>query len=395
MKKLYAALFLVLPFKMLFAQCPIINGALVNSCLREGFNEFVVFTTTAQVAVSNYVLYYSDSTPPVNSPLGILSGANATTKNGTGIITSAGGCTLTYVTSGATVIPTGAIVVFIPSNFTNNFDISPFCTSGNIYVVLIDITGASPTTWSADGTIDNTPGDDFRYLQVSNGATTCAANIRSYTQGWETNVHGNFVVWNLAGVATYLNAGCDLITVPVKLLSFTAVGTGNNANIAWQTTNEINSKFFELQRSENGSKFSAIATLPAAGHSSETKKYTFTDVDIPSGANYYRLKMVDLDGTVSYSQVVKVISTGNTFILTNAYPKPALSQLSITWNAPSGGKTTANIYDYAGRMIMSRQFATATGMNYTQLAVSQLPKGQYLLKMMKDGETIVTQFSKQ
>jgi hypothetical protein len=401
MKKFYAALFLVLSLNTLKAQCPVIRGAFINSCSpgpnNEGLNELVLFTTTAQAAVSNYVLSYGAGNPPAdNAPTGILSGANATAKNGTGIITAIGGCNIIYVSSPATVIPIGANVVFIPSNFTNNFDVSTFCQLGGVaYVVFIDIT-AAPSTWIAGGTLANDPGVGvFRYFQVSNGASTCAIGVRAYTSGWGASVDGNFVAWDLVGTATYSNLGCDLITVPVKLLSFSAVGAGKNANIAWLTASETNSKFFELQRSGNGSNFSSIATVAAAGHSSETKKYNFTDADIPSGANYYRLKMTDMDGTVTYSQIVKVISTRNNFVITNAYPKPALAQLSVTWNAPAGGKTTANIYDLTGRMLMSQSLATATGMNYAQLQVSQLPKGQYLLKLMKDGEIVVTQFSKQ
>ena len=399
MKKFYFALAFVLSFNILFAQCPVINGAFVNSCAptanTEGLNELVAFTTTVSAPVSNYVLSYGTVNPPAtNAPSGILSGANAAAKNGTGIITAIGGCSITYVSAPATVIPAGAIVIFIPSNFTNNFDVSSLCQLGGAaYVVYIDI-NAAPSTWNAAGTLDNTPSAD-RFIQVENGANTCTANVRTYNNGWATDLDGNFVAWNVAGTATYSNLGCNLITLPVKLLSFTAVGAGKNANIVWQTSSEINTRSFELQRSANGSSFSAITTLAAAGHSGEVNKYAFTDADIPSGASYYRLKMTDIDGTVSYSQVAKVVSTRNNFIITNAYPKPAVSQLSVTWNAPSGGTTTANVYDLAGRMIMSKKLTTATGMNYAQLAVSQLPKGQYLLKLMKDGETIVTEFSKQ
>lgn len=396
MKKIYALFFVVFSANALFAQCPVINGAFINSCgATEGLNELVVFTTTAQTAASNYVLSYGTVNPPAgNAPSGILSGASARTKNGTGVITSLG-CTVVYVTTGATIIPAGVTVIFIPSNFDNNFNVSPFCNLSltPVYVVLIDIT-AAPSTWNSNGTFANSP-NAARYLQVSNGGSACTIGVRTYTDGWVTNTDGNFVGWNLAGSATYLNSGCDLITVPVKLLSFTAVGAGKNANIAWQTSSEVNTKNFELQRSADGANFSTVFTTAAAGHSSTVKNYAFTDLNIVAGPSYYRLKMVDMDGTVTYSKIARVVTTRNGFIITNVYPTPAASQLSITFNAPRAGKTIANVYDLAGRMLISKQVATAPGMNYYQLPVSQLPTGLYMLKLVNDGETVVSQFTKQ
>ncbi|CAN5444700.1 hypothetical protein BH10BAC3_BH10BAC3_09630 [soil metagenome] len=397
MKKIYALFLLALPFSALHSQigCPIIYGAFINSCGQtEGLNELVVFNTTTQTAVSNYVLSYGTVNPPAgNSPSGILSGANAIAKNGPGVITSLGGCTLTYVTSPATVIPVAATVVFIPSNFDNNFNISPFCTTGTVSVVLIDIT-AAPSTWNSNGTLANSP-NAARFIQVANGGNACTIGVRTYSDLWDANNDGNFVGWDLTGTATYANLGCDLITVPVKLLSFTAVGAGKNANVAWQTSSEVNTKNFELQRSADGANFSAVFITAAAGHSSTVKNYAFTDLNIVAGPSYYRLKMVDMDGTVTYSKIARVVTTRNGFIITNVYPTPAASQLSITFNAPRAGKTTANVYDLAGRILISKQVATASGMNYYQLPVSQLPIGSYMLKLVNDGETVVSQFTKQ
>jgi hypothetical protein len=123
--------------------------------------------------------------------------------------------------------------------------------------------------------------------------------------------------------------------------------------------------------------------------------YSFIDAGIPQGSLYYRLKITDADGTVAYSKVAKVISTRNGFLITNVYPKPAGSQLSISWNAPRAGNTTASVYDFSGRKLVTQLMTTNTGMNYFRLQVGSLPKGAYLLKLEKDGETVVTEFTKQ
>jgi hypothetical protein len=396
MKKIYSLLFIALPFSTLYAQCPVINAAFVNACgANEGLNEFIVFTTTAQAAVSNYVFYYGSVNPPMGTPTAILAGGNARTQNGTGNIISTGGCIITYVTSGSTVVPFGAKVVFIPSNFDNIFNISLLCTSGTIYVVPIDIT-AAPSNWNTNGSLANNPGvATNRYVEIATPIDPCALFVRSYSSGWPSDIDGNFVAWDpLSGLPTYSNVGCDLVTLPVTLVSFSAVAQGKNASVSWQSGSEINTKSFELQRSTDGNKFSTIYTLQT-GHSGSGREYSFMDKSIPQGSNYYRLKITDADGSFAYSKIAKVISSLNGFVITNVYPKPASSQLSITWNAPHAGNTTANVYDFSGRKLVSQQMTTNTGMNYYRLQVGTLPKGAYLLKLEKDGETVVTEFTKQ
>lgn len=397
MKKIYTALLALLPCQMIFAQCPIIRGAVINGCGTEGLNELVLFTTTVQATAGDYTLYFGSTNPPANitpNPTALLPGSKATTKNGTGTIISLSGCTIVYVTSPATVIPANSAVIFIPSNFTNNFTI-PTCPAGNIYVVLINIV-ASPSIWSTTDNFSNDPGAATpRYLQVVNGATNCASEVRSYVSGWTVNAEGNAVAWDETGAAIYASLGCNILPLPVKLVSFTAVGSGNNSNIAWQTAGEVNAKSFELERSSNGTSFTTIASIPATGQSSEAKRYTYIDASIPSGTVYYRLKMIDKDGSITYSPVAKVTNGKNGFALTNLYPKPAVSQLTLTWTASSAGTSIVTVYDLTGKTLFSKQMPTATGMNNTQLPVSKLPKGQYILKLTKDGETAVTQFSKQ
>src|SRR5690606_19785098 len=69
---------------------------------------------------------------------------------------------------------------------------------------------------------------------------------------------------------------------------------------------------FEVQRSENGSTFIAIGSVPAAGSSAIPIDYSFTDDDPAQGTNYYRLRQIDLDGTYTYSPLVVAEGMGQT-----------------------------------------------------------------------------------
>ena len=86
------------------------------------------------------------------------------------------------------------------------------------------------------------------------------------------------------------------ITLPVKFIGFSVSLQDHNAVIQWATAEEINSSYFELQRSNNGSDWSTIANITAAGNTTLTHSYSYTDKNISGNLVYYRIKQVDIDG---------------------------------------------------------------------------------------------------
>ena len=392
-KNLTLSLLILLAFNGLaYSQCPGINYAMVNSCgTSEGNNEFVVFTTTVSDAVSSYTLYYGSNNPPTQSSTGILPGANATAKTSTGIIMAGSGCTVTEVTSPATVIPANSKVIFIPASFDTTYDVSGICNGGTIYAVYIDITVA-PAKWSVNGTLSNSPAA-YRYLQVQYQTTDCADSIRQYWNGWPTNADGNFLTWNADTAAIYSNNGCTNIVAPVKLLSFTGLHNGNEITLSWRTTDEVNAKNFVVERSTDGINFSSIAVLAAATDGGSIKNYVTADSHPADGISYYRLKMVDVDGRFSYSTIIKMNTKNGSLI--NVYPNVATSVVNIEWNAHHAGNTMIQLFDLQGRLLSNKQILSINGFNRSQINVNSLPKAGYLIKLISDGETSTTKFFKQ
>ncbi len=117
----------------------------------------------------------------------------------------------------------------------------------------------------------------------------------------------------------------DPDALPVELISFKATAVENQVQLSWATATEVNSSYFEIQRSNNGKAWEKIGEIPALQNSSSNHQYTFSDSAPLKGTSYYRLKMVDLDGTFAYSklQSVKIKS------LTTVYPNPVVGQLKI------------------------------------------------------------------
>ena len=99
-----------------------------------------------------------------------------------------------------------------------------------------------------------------------------------------------------------VNFGINNPALPVDLVNFLATQFDEQINLDWKTANEKQFSHFELQRSENAKEFGSIATVNSNGIS----QYNYADINPIEGINYYRLKMVDIDGTSKLSKVISV-----------------------------------------------------------------------------------------
>lgn len=117
--------------------------------------------------------------------------------------------------------------------------------------------------------------------------------------------------------------------LPVKLVSFEAVARENVVNLSWVTTEETNSDRFEVQRSTDGKTWNAIGSVKAEGESKVRKTYNFTDhqPELSAGANLYRLKMIDRDGSFAFSSIRSVRLDNK--LESSVYPNPATTVLNL------------------------------------------------------------------
>ncbi|MCX6210260.1 MAG: hypothetical protein NTZ59_12380 [Bacteroidetes bacterium] len=115
----------------------------------------------------------------------------------------------------------------------------------------------------------------------------------------------------------YIYAGTSLIALPISLTYFTASLNNNTAVLKWQTEREINSKCFEIERSDDGQFFFAIGKIIVSDDKNGKKDYEFVDDKLnPNSSIYYRLKIVDKDGTSYYSkqQLITAKKSSSIFI---------------------------------------------------------------------------------
>jgi hypothetical protein len=110
--------------------------------------------------------------------------------------------------------------------------------------------------------------------------------------------------------------------LPVEFLSAATECENGNTVIKWSTATEQNSDHFTVEKSLDGTNFSTVATLPAAGNSNTMKNYSAVDYDSYSGTSYYRVKETDFNGDFMYSS--NIITTGcSSDISIGVYPNPS------------------------------------------------------------------------
>jgi hypothetical protein len=171
-------------------------------------------------------------------------------------------------------------------------------------------------------------------------------------------------------------------SLPVNLVSFTGTNRNGANLLQWSTASEQNSSRYEIQRSENGNDFNTIATVGAAGNSDKLINYQYEDRQLANVAKYYyRLKMVDKDGSTKYSAVIFIKNSTST--LATVYPNPARDKITINISDNSLLHTKALLTDANGK-VLQRISINSTG---TPVNLSQYVRGTYLVKF-QDGSSV-------
>jgi hypothetical protein len=182
-------------------------------------------------------------------------------------------------------------------------------------------------------------------------------------------------------------------TLPVTLTSFTAqLNNATKVGLNWSTTSEVNASHFTIQRSTDAVNFQDVAmVVTQEGNSAALRNYSYPDNISPVNADiiYYRLKMVDMDGSFSYSsvEVIRVEKEESNKVIT--FPNPATSELRVT--IPDSWQNKAviySIYNMNGSLVKAKINSNA-GQTET-LNVSDLPVGTYVVKTAS-GENVSTQ----
>ncbi len=147
--------------------------------------------------------------------------------------------------------------------------------------------------------------------------------------------------------------------VPVTLSMFRAAAEGSVNKLLWNTFTEINNVGFELQKSADGENFAAFAfvnTMAENGNSNFPLQYSFVDKKPFNGATYYRLKQVDKNGTIHFSEVVIVSNNKAYQEGLNIYPNPVVNhQINVVNDNLPQGTYTVSLVDLSGKIVFAKE----------------------------------------
>lgn len=208
---------------------------------------------------------------------------------------------------------------------------------------------------------------------------TLAVSTTYYVEAWDFNGCRSGRVPVLAQVGT----------LPIELLSFSALKNGKSVLLQWVTGSEINNDYFTVEKSVDGVRWEIVGSVDGAGNSSSTKSYSLSDNSQISGKVYYRLKQTDYDEKYVYSDIRQIERRANDdenkgFVI---FPNPLFgNQFYI--NMPFSEEEQevfVTLFNSQGQKVYSKMVVQNEGSTITTITLStKLKAGIYMLVGLSD-----------
>ena len=182
--------------------------------------------------------------------------------------------------------------------------------------------------------------------------------------------------------------------IPVELTSFTANVVDGLVNLSWTTATELNNSGWDIERRADNDKEGSwvkVGFVKGIGNSTENKQYKFIDQNNVTGKYSYRLKQIDFNGTITYSNIVEISVTGpDKFELSQNYPNPFNPETSIRFEVPSSSFVNISVYNMIGEKVVTLVNENMEqGVYLRKLSSENLSSGIYIYRLTA-GSTIIT-----
>ncbi len=207
---------------------------------------------------------------------------------------------------------------------------------------------------------------------------------------------GGYFTLNVPNYTTnYVAKYTNPTATPVTLTTLTAKPTETQeVALAWQTATETNSSHFIIERSTDGKAFISIGKVKAIGTGANA--YHFNDQKPPLGKEtYYRLKMIDKDGSFEYSKVVSVSLFTHHSPLITISPNPAKDKVRITIQINKAENGVLQIINTAGKVVKQQKVSLREGLNQINVSINFLAKGNYIVSLKTESNQYQEQFIKE
>ena len=187
--------------------------------------------------------------------------------------------------------------------------------------------------------------------------------------------------------------GPDCVSaLPVELVAFDATAVGESVTLTWTTTSETNNAGFAVEQRASGAEaFGEIGFVEGAGTTTQTQRYRFDAAMVEPGTYDFRLRQVDVDGTIEYSPVVTVrVQPDQPYSLQMRGPNPFRGETAMELMVRSPQTTQATLYNTLGQRVATLFDGRVAPGRPLRLDISArgLTAGVYFVRIQ--GETFAT-----
>lgn len=168
--------------------------------------------------------------------------------------------------------------------------------------------------------------------------------------------------------------------LPITLTSFNAKCLDDGVQLNWITASETNVDYFELQQSRDGILWNSVKLVDAVGNSSVQNSYSITDVE-GFETLYYRLLVVDFDGSTQMIPAISVICNNNLKDEWSLYPIPANESIMIDISSKESMTSSIKILDVSGKVVDQQIIHLENGQNIIPIDIREYSNGIYFLRM--------------
>jgi Secretion system C-terminal sorting domain len=294
---------------------------------------------------------------------------------------------------------------YFTTELQSNYSLQFLSGNGNLQVAGGNINNgaAKPDGASVAQTPD--AGDPFTHLGAASGSVRVNGTYRTlvfriYLRGADITDAATEFAWSAPGSAsnnvpsTLRNPltgdvwAISVSTEPTQLIPLPATGinlsaslTGSDVALSWKTLSELNSKHFDIERSTDGINFTKIGEKAATGYSVTDVNYSYADAGMNVSVYYYRLKLVDLDGKVSYSNIAAVRKGSIKTI--KVFPNPAVENLSVEFSNAKGSYTIT-VLNQAGQEVQNIKADISNTVQYVKINRNNVAAGMYYVRVKEN-----------
>ena len=184
----------------------------------------------------------------------------------------------------------------------------------------------------------------------------------------------------------FLASGCKDFFQPLQSkaqFAFEAKANINEAKLNWLSNGGLRNDYFAIERSSATSDFATLEVVNAKGINGDLKDFNFTDKNPFEGDNFYRIKTVQMDGEVKYSDI-KTLTFGKVQDV-RIFPNPASDFIEVDLKVYEGKQVNIFMYNAMGKLINTTNVESATSATQ-HIDIDNLTAGSYLIRIQVEGK---------